>query len=52
MAQNFEKNFGNMEQAGASFVKNTDGSISMFIDDMDRLVEVTGISENFWSAFT
>lgn len=51
LSQNFEKNFGNMEQAGASFVKNTDGSISMFIDDMDRLVEVTGISENFWSAF-
>nr|DAQ30187.1 MAG TPA: minor tail protein [Caudoviricetes sp.] len=51
LEKNFEKNFGNMEQAGASFVKNTDGSISMFIDDMDRLVEVTGISENFWSAF-
>lgn len=51
LSQNFEKNFGNMEQAGASFVKNTDGSISMFIDDMGRLVEVTGISENFWSAF-
>lgn len=51
LSQNFEKNFGNMEQAGASFVKNTDGSISMFIDNMDRLVEVTGISENFWSAF-
>lgn len=51
LSQNFEKNFGNMEQAGASFVKNTDGSISMFIDDMDRLVEVTGLSEDFWSSF-
>ena len=51
LAKNFEDNFGGMEEAGASFVKNTDGSISMFIDDMDRLVEVTGLSEDFWSSF-
>lgn len=51
LAKNFEENFGGMEEAGASFVKNTDGSISMFIDDMDRLVEVTGLSEDFWSSF-
>lgn len=48
LAKNFEENFGGMEEAGASFVENTDGSISMLVSDMDKLVETTGISADFW----
>lgn len=48
LAKNFEDNFGGMEEAGASFITNTDGSISMLVSDMDKLVEATGISADFW----
>lgn len=48
LAKNFEDNFGGMEEAGASFITNTDGSISMLVSNMDKLVEKTGISADFW----
>lgn len=48
LAKNFEDNFGRMEEAGASFITNTDGSISMLVSNMDKLVEATGISADFW----
>lgn len=48
--KNFEKTFGNIEESGASFVRNTDGSISMFLDDMDKLMDKTGFNENYWAS--
>lgn len=49
LEKNFEKTFGNIEEAGASFSRNADGSVSFFLDDMDKLVQTTGLAEGVWS---
>ena len=48
LEKNFEKTFGNIEEAGASFSRNADGSVSFFLDDMDKLVQTTGLAEGVW----
>ena len=48
LEKNFEKTFGNIEEAGASFTRNADGSVSFFLDDMDKLVQTTGLAEGVW----
>lgn len=48
--KNFEDKFGDVSKSGAKFIKNRDGSISMIVDDMNRLVETTGIAEDVWVA--